>query len=533
MIPFHPLADAFPLIEGPEFDALVADVRENGVRERIVLFERMILDGRNRYRAAVAAGLPRLEAEEALTREKRFGGGTFEQTSTLFRAFSPTIEGDPARFVVSLNIHRRHLTQAMRAMATVKLATLQPGRPSEWKKNPEHVPDSSHVEPLTQAEAAELLQVSDRSVRMARTVSEHGAPELADAVQRGEVALRPAAELSQLPVSEQLEILQGTPARDVGRVARERVKGSRAIMAYRREPDDSLDFFPTPPWATRALVMDVLPRLGGGLGGLTVWDPACGEGHMTGVLEEFVGDGHVLGTDIHDYSVGDVSPPGWAFARDFLGDEAVLKLRADWIVTNPPFGDKALPFADRALALARVGVALFVRQQWLEGVERYEKLFGVTPPTLVAQFAERVNLVKGRWDDEGTSATAYCWLVWVKPYPPRGPETRMVWIPPGRRKARTLAGDVERFTAHPVRAALVLRQAQDEGLRQAPTRDGVEAVLRARYGTVPNRQLADELGIEKVATMVTWAHRMGLTRHDRLGEMARERNAARAGGATV
>lgn len=57
MLEFHPLTNLFPLIEGQEFEALVADVREHGVREPVVLFEGKILDGRNRYRAAQAAGV--------------------------------------------------------------------------------------------------------------------------------------------------------------------------------------------------------------------------------------------------------------------------------------------------------------------------------------------------------------------------------------------------------------------------------------------------------------------------------------------
>jgi ParB-like chromosome segregation protein Spo0J len=82
--PFHPLADRFPLIEGVEFDELVADIKANGLIEPIVMLDGMILDGRNRYRACVAADV--------------------EPT------FRPFTGDDPAAYVISANIHRRHLT---------------------------------------------------------------------------------------------------------------------------------------------------------------------------------------------------------------------------------------------------------------------------------------------------------------------------------------------------------------------------------------------------------------------------------------
>ena len=53
---FHPLANLFPLMEGEDFDKLVQDIREHGLREPITLHEGKVLDGRNRHRACIAAG---------------------------------------------------------------------------------------------------------------------------------------------------------------------------------------------------------------------------------------------------------------------------------------------------------------------------------------------------------------------------------------------------------------------------------------------------------------------------------------------
>lgn len=218
------------------------------------------------------------------------------------------------------------------------------------------------------------------------------------------------------------------------------INGAASVMAGRAEPSDSLDYFPTPPWATRALVQHVLPQLGLHYGAAaklrqaSAWEPACGEGHIAEVLAETFGK--VRASDVHPYGYGET------------GDFLKLQHEADWIITNPPFGDLAEQFCLRALELARTGVALFVRAQWLEGVERYRTIFQPTPPALIAYFAERVPLCKGRWDPNGSTATQYVWLVWLKNHGPKPP--RAIWIEPGRREALERPDDRTRFTAKPV-----------------------------------------------------------------------------------
>ena len=188
---------------------------------------------------------------------------------------------------------------------------------------------------------------------------------------------------------------------------------SYAVMAQRAEPNDSLDFFPTPPWATRALCEHVIE-----LRGRTVWEPACGEGHMAKPLKEYaVG---VLASDVHDYGYGDVNDflfPGFAHV-------------VDWVVTNPPFR-LAEQFIRRGIEVATEGVAVLVRTSFIESVGRYENLFRDMPPSIMAQYTERVPMAKGRCLKETVTATAYCWLVWRRHL--RMP-TRLQWIPPCRAK---------------------------------------------------------------------------------------------------
>jgi len=167
MIAFHPLADIFPLVEGQDFAELVDDIREHGLHEPIVVYEDKILDGRNRYRACEAAGK--------------------EPTFTAYTG------DDPVAYVVSLNLRRRHLDESQRAMVAAKLATF--GHGGDRSKSP--------IGDLTQAKAADLLNVGKRSVERAAEVRDHGAPELVRAVEQGTVSITAAADIAGQPIDEQ------------------------------------------------------------------------------------------------------------------------------------------------------------------------------------------------------------------------------------------------------------------------------------------------------------------------------------------
>lgn len=189
-------------------------------------------------------------------------------------------------------------------------------------------------------------------------------------------------------------------------------------MAQRVEPADSADDFPTPPWATRALLEHVLEDKFG-LRARTCLEPACGAGHMAKVLKEYFDE--VQASDAFCY--------GYGLKWDFLNHPFETQ-SVDWIITNPPFR-LAEEFIAKALTVAREGVAILARTVFLESIGRYERIFRENPPTKFAQFSERVPMVKGRLDENASTATGYAWFVWEisRPQAPR-----VIWVPPCRKR---------------------------------------------------------------------------------------------------
>ena len=188
-------------------------------------------------------------------------------------------------------------------------------------------------------------------------------------------------------------------------------------MQRRVEAHDSLDDFPTPPWATRALCEWLRYKQSQPLDMFTCREPAANRGHMVKPLSEYFSA--VEGSDVHDYGAG--FP-----VNDYLF--GTVPPMVDWTITNPPFR-LAEQFIDRAIRSSKQGCAVIVRAAFLEGVGRFARLFSVEPPSHILQFTERVVMHKGKLSANGSTATAYAWLVWMG-----DSQTRFDWIAPCRKR---------------------------------------------------------------------------------------------------
>ena len=136
-----------------------------------------------------------------------------------------------------------------------------------------------------------------------------------------------------------------------------------------------------------------------------IWEPACGEGHISKVLQAHGYE--VISTDLIYRGFGDPEP------LDFL-KETLDDFEGD-IITNPPYS-MGLEFVQRALESVRPGgkVAMFLKVQFLEGQKR-GAFFKDTPPRTVYISRSRISCAKnGDFERFPDSAIAYAWYVWEK-----------------------------------------------------------------------------------------------------------------------
>lgn len=178
------------------------------------------------------------------------------------------------------------------------------------------------------------------------------------------------------------------------------------IPSEEREKDD---FYPTPPAGTRALL--AVEKFAG-----PIWEPACGEGDMSRVLEQAGYD--VISTDLVNRGYGESRV-------DFLMEHCP---RAPNIVTNPPF-KLAEQFTRHALSLTTGKVAMLARLAWLEGMARRD-LFETTPLARVWIFAGRLGFDRARLADKGKGGMiAFAWFVWEHGHTG---SPQIGWISPNR-----------------------------------------------------------------------------------------------------
>jgi N6-adenosine-specific RNA methylase IME4 len=240
----HPAATIFPLMEGEEFESLCEDIEKHGVRDPAVLIqvgdEKQLLDGRNRIRAAEKAG--------ASVKTVMYDGD------------------DPLGYVLSANLHRRHLNEAQRAMVAAKIKPMfeeqakKRQEATQFGSQTEEPGDDTVVENLpppakgkSRDQAAAATNVSGRSVSKAEKVIAGGCDELNAAVNQGGLSLDLAENLAKRPVDEQREILEKIaefPKQNAKAVVRRHDK-DKVIARLRGEPQ------PPPEGPFRVIAVDV------------------------------------------------------------------------------------------------------------------------------------------------------------------------------------------------------------------------------------------------------------------------------------
>lgn len=159
--PQHELSKKFPSMPADEFQALVADIKEHGLRNNIILHDGKVLDGWHRYNGCLAAKI--------------------NPTFTKYTGKSP------AAFVLSNNLHRRHLTPSQRGLIVVEC--------HEWL--PAHRRSTAQAGVKSSAEMAVEADTSEDTITRAKTVAANGSEALKKSVREGSVTVKAAAEVAK------------------------------------------------------------------------------------------------------------------------------------------------------------------------------------------------------------------------------------------------------------------------------------------------------------------------------------------------
>lgn len=171
----HDVANIFPHMSANELKELTADIAANGLREPIWTWNGQIIDGRNRYKACQKAGV-----------------------EPIFREWNGD-KKDLVSFVISVNLHRRHLSESQRAMVAARLVNLTgPGRPLK---------NQTGGVIISQDQAAQAVNVSTRSVSRAVNVLKNTVGTVIAKVESGEMTVAEATRYSSIPRAKQMKMI--------------------------------------------------------------------------------------------------------------------------------------------------------------------------------------------------------------------------------------------------------------------------------------------------------------------------------------
>lgn len=193
--------------------------------------------------------------------------------------------------------------------------------------------------------------------------------------------------------------------------------GGYAGYNKNNEERESLDYYATPPEEVTNGILTVKPWNLKDTKNITILEPCAGGGHMIKGIRDSGFEGGIVGTDIAahpkiELQFGDVILADEIY--DFCSTNYPYEDGIDYIVMNPPFS-LTIPFVNHALDIAKKGVLMFNRLQFVESQKRYDLIFKSNPPNKIYQYVDRINCAKsGDFSKKLNGTQAYAWFFWDK-----------------------------------------------------------------------------------------------------------------------
>jgi len=161
-------------------------------------------------------------------------------------------------------------------------------------------------------------------------------------------------------------------------------------------------------YATEPRVIDELFEVLGSDLSSSIWEPACGELHLSKRMKELLPHLSIKNSDIIDRNVG-------CEIIDFLKAEMTTDCFYGDIITNPPY-KYAQEFCEKSIKTITTGhlVCMFLKLTFLEGQKR-KKFFEKYPPKIIYVYSSRRKCaLNGKFNEIGSSASCYAWFIWEK-----------------------------------------------------------------------------------------------------------------------